>query len=229
MVSSRRCSACGSRGHNCRTCPELVAGDSTVTLKAKKKTACGWCTEIGHNIRTCPNKKHSAVKLAELQPLLEEHVSNILLKAGIGRGTLVDIRGYRNLGKGIVTGFSLEKQHYFGGVNVFHVEEPEIQVTFPSGDYSSAWIPILPEDAIAELVKDLNHEYRDGVRSRLHNWGYSTHTVICKSSTPLKLTNKLKVQRGQTLVGLKEWKKNLTAHLANVKKSEDSEKTVENP
>ena len=221
----RHCGYCGYTGHNRRTCGYLTTPDTP-----KKKTACSWCTELGHNIRTCPNKKHSPAKLAELQPLLEEHISNILLKTGIGRGTLMHIVDYsNNESYGVVTGFRLGIQHYHERVHAFHVDEPQINVVFPNGDKRAVWLSRIPEETIEELAGSLIEGHRAVATDHLLRWGYSSHTVVCKSTVPAKLSHTLKVEKGQTLCGLAEWKKNLTAHLANVKKSEDSEKTVENP
>ena len=222
IASHRRCGTCGSRGHNRRTCPENYNPDAP-----KRKTSCGWCTELGHNARTCPNKKGSAAKLAELQPLLEEHVSNTLLKLGIGRGTLMHITGYDgDKGHAIVTGFTLPKQTYYGGVNIFYGDEPQINIVYPNGTKETAWLSGITSAQIGEIVSTLSEEDKPHAIDSLRCWGYSSHTVVCKSSIPVKLTHNLSVKRGQTLCGLKEWKEKLTAHLANVKKSEDSEKTA---
>ncbi len=69
--ASRKCSLCGERGHNVRTCPikckpctdeaspseKNVAKELSLILDTKKASRkCSLCGERGHNMRTCPIK-----------------------------------------------------------------------------------------------------------------------------------------------------------------------------
>ena len=46
--NTRKCSICGCRGHNSRTC------SNKTTFAIKKKHTCSLCDASGHNKRTCP-------------------------------------------------------------------------------------------------------------------------------------------------------------------------------
>ena len=227
MARKKRCGHCYGRGHNRRTCPSLVTPDAP-----KKKTSCGWCKELGHNARTCPSKKHSKSKLAELQPLLETHVSNTLTKLGVGRGALLRCGRHRKRGVSqqncIVTGFVLDQQRWHGGVHIHHYNEPKLKVIFTDGDREEVWLPAVTLDVAKKLVSDTPKEYQSIAATHFSYWGYGSNVLVVPSSEKLTLARPLVADEGQHIVGLDEWKENLTTHLANVKKCEDSKKDEEN-
>lgn len=48
-----RCSRCGGRGHNIRSCPELGERDAREGRGAWYRQRCGVCGNVGHNARNC--------------------------------------------------------------------------------------------------------------------------------------------------------------------------------
>lgn len=94
---SKRCSCCGERGHNSRTCPsdkaqrrrEYKRETAEFYGKPANSRICSQCGQPGHNVKTCPEAKELK-SLAKSVMLRQAAVlAKILNKIGLQPGALV--------------------------------------------------------------------------------------------------------------------------------------------
>lgn len=114
-----RCSFCGMRGHNVRSCPEVVAAandednihyDAYQVMKAKdemrkrktraakkgkvrKKPQCGFCRSSNHNRKNCKRMKRFKSKLYKANTNWRRWFTQRVNILGVGQGALVEVTG----------------------------------------------------------------------------------------------------------------------------------------
>ena len=205
-VRTTRCSYCTGVGHNKRACPQLKAraaenpdGYAAGMLKRSKVT-CGWCKTTGHNARTCPDKKGAKSKLKELEPLFKQHLIDVFVERGIGKGALV-VRGefsdeHR---KGIVLSPSIgsaSDTKFCNASTRFEHAEPMMWVLWTDGEKTREWTP--------RAVWDNMPNKKEGQQTRY--WGYSSVKLLAPSNAvPDACPGTLEVQHGQTEHALTKW------------------------
>ena len=207
-IRTTRCSYCTGVGHNKRACPQLKAraaenpdGYAAGMLKRSKVT-CGWCKTKGHNARTCPDKKGAKSKLKELEPLFKQHLIDVFVERGLGKGALVVRRGSgygEDDKKGIVLSPSIgsaSDTRFRTATTRFEHAEPMMWVLWTNGEKTREWTPRSAWDKMP------NKE--DGQHTRY--WGYSSVSLVAPSSAvPGACTGKLDMQHGQTEQALTNW------------------------
>ena len=115
-----RCGNCYGKGHNRRSCPDLVKrmeqrlADNPDDYYAKayfekKKGAkirkCSFCKEQGHNRATCPNLKTAKNQWTKANAAYRQEVLDHMTANGIGVGTLLELpETYLGNGKGYLRG-----------------------------------------------------------------------------------------------------------------------------
>ena len=89
-VGNSRCSYCGQKGHNKRTCPHrLPSSIESDRQQAASKRSCGWCLGKGHNRKTCKVRKQHFDQLRALVQNYRRGVLDLIRRNGIGPGALV--------------------------------------------------------------------------------------------------------------------------------------------
>ena len=228
-----RCSHCYGTGHNKRGCPDIKRsiknnpdGWYAQQARERKKTPrkCGWCGETGHNTRTCVNRIGSEDKLAELQPLLAEHVGHVLSLVGLGRGAVV--RKEDHNGKpliGVVLGAYLRTGKLWKPDSVTQHNEPSINVRWHNGESDSLWIP---NGVFKSKESTLTKVFGFKTAHQTKSWGYNYTKLLSESNEDLVVETSCVLQEGQRVKDIEEW---ITALTESVKKCEDYKKSVKNP
>ena len=227
-----RCSHCYGTGHNKRGCPDIKRsiknnpeGWYAQQARERKKTPrkCGWCGETGHNTRTCVNRIGSEDKLAELQPLLAEHVGHVLSLVGLGRGAVV--RKEDHNGKpliGVVLGAYLRTGKLWKPDSVTQHNEPSINVRWHNGESDSLWIP---NGVFKSKESTLTKVFGFKTAHQTKSWGYNYTKLVSESNEDLVVETSCVLQEGQRVKDIEEW---ITALTESVKKCEDYKKSVKN-
>ena len=227
-----RCSHCYGTGHYKRGCPDIKRsiknnpdGWYAQQARERKKTPrkCGWCGETGHNTRTCVNRIGSEDKLAELQPLLAEHVGHVLSLVGLGRGAVV--RKEDHNGKplnGVVLGAYLRTGKLWKPDSVTQHNEPSINVRWHNGESDSLWIP---NGVFKSKESTLTKVFGFKTAHQTKSWGYNYTKLLSESNEDLVVETSCVLQEGQRVKDIEEW---ITALTESVKKCEDYKKSVKN-
>ena len=114
-----RCSFCGKRGHNVRSCPEVIVAaededntnyDAYHVMKAKeemrkrkirgsrqtkvrKKPQCGFCKSSNHNRKNCKRMRKFKSKLYKANANWRKWFAQRVRVLGVGQGALVEATG----------------------------------------------------------------------------------------------------------------------------------------
>ena len=114
-----RCSFCGMRGHNVRSCPEVIAAasdednlnyDAYHVMKAKeemrkrktraakhskerKKSQCGFCRSSNHNRKNCKRMRRFKSKLYKANTNWRKWFAQRVRVLGVGQGALIEATG----------------------------------------------------------------------------------------------------------------------------------------
>ena len=97
-----RCTWCGARGHNRRSCgdrksfvatnPDSYEARRDATMQSRQATReCSYCHDEGHNRRTCVTLKEDKVLIISRLATSRAAIAKSMVANGLGIGTLVNV------------------------------------------------------------------------------------------------------------------------------------------